>query len=162
MKNYDIVGQPIKRIDAYEKVTGKARYVGDMKLPGMLYAKIFRSSKAHAIVKSVNIEKAKALDGVVTVLTYDDCPDIPFTTCGHPLPFDTPLDSRMLNKHVRYVGDPIAVVAAESQDIADAAVDLIEVEYVRCCLISIKNNINFTFFCYPSGEYRFCFHKHNI
>lgn len=129
MKIYDVVGQPIKRIDAYEKVTGKAKYVGDIKLPGMLYGKIFRSTKAHAIVKHVNIEKAMALEGVVTVLTYDDCPDIPFTTCGHPLPFDTPLDSRMLNKHVRYVGDPIAAVAAVSQDIADKAVDLIEVEY---------------------------------
>lgn len=129
MRTFDVVGKPVNRIDAYEKVTGKAKYVGDMKVPGMLYGKIFRSTKAHAIVKSLNIEKAKALDGVVAVLTYDDCPDIPFTVCGHPFPFDTPLDSRILNKHVRYVGDPIAAVAAESQDIADRAVDLIEAEY---------------------------------
>lgn len=129
MKTFDVVGQPVNRSDGYEKVTGRAKYVGDIKVPGMLYGKIFRSAKAHAVIKSLDTTKAKALDGVVAVVTYDDCPDIPFTTCGHPFPFDTPLDSRILNKHVRYVGDPIAAVAAVSKDIAERAVALIEAEY---------------------------------
>ena len=129
MKKLDVVGQSIPRVDAYEKVTGKATYVGDMSLPGMLYGKVYHSPVAHAMITKIHTEKARALPGVEAVITYEDVPNIPFTTCGHPLPFDTPLDSLILSKHVRYVGDPVAAVAATTPEIAAKAVSLIEIEY---------------------------------
>ncbi len=129
MKKLDVVGQKKPRIDAYEKVTGQAKYVGDMRLPGMLYGKVYHSPVAHAIITKVHTEKAKALPGVEAVITYEDVPNIPYTPCGHPFPFDTPLDTLILEKHVRYVGDPVAAVAATTPEIAAKAVSLIEIEY---------------------------------
>jgi len=90
MEKYSYVGQRVKRIDAFDKVTGKSKYVGDLKMDGMLYGKILRSPVAHGIVKSIDITKASKLPGVVTILTYDDVPNIPYTTTGHPYPEDTP------------------------------------------------------------------------
>lgn len=116
-------------MDAYDKVTGKAVYVGDLKFDNLLHAKILRSPYAHALVKRIDTTKAQALPGVRCVLTYDDVPHIPFTTCGHPLPFDSPLDTLILERHVRYVGDTVAAVAAQTPEIAAKALTLIEVEY---------------------------------
>lgn len=129
MDKHFVVGQPVERVDAYDKVTGKATYVGDMKFDHLLQGKILRSPYAHAIVKSIDTSKAKALPGVRAVLTYDDVPHIPFTPCGHPLPFDSPLDSLIFEKEVRYVGDTVAAVAADTKEIAEKAISLIDVEY---------------------------------
>ncbi len=129
MTQHSVVGVSAPRIDAYDKVTGRAVYVGDMKFPHMLQGKVLRSPYAHALVKRIDTSKALALPGVRCVLTSKDVPDIPFTLCGHPLPFDTPLDARIFATHVRYVGDPVAAVAAETREIAEKALGLIEVEY---------------------------------
>ncbi len=129
MDEHFVVGRPVERLDAYDKVTGKATYVGDMKFDRLLQAKILRSPYAHALVKRIDVSRAKALPGVRAVLTYDDVPHIPFTPCGHPLPFDSPLDMQILENHVRYVGDPVAAVAADTREIAEKALGLIEVEY---------------------------------
>ncbi len=123
------IGKSIPRVDGVGKVTGEAKYVGDLYLPGMLYGKIFHSTIAHGIIEKINTDKAKALKGVAAVLTYEDVPNIKFTTCGHPLPNDTPLDSLILGKKIRYYGEPIALVAAESLEIAEEALKLIEVTY---------------------------------
>lgn len=125
MSELAYVGQRVKRVDAFDKVTGKGKYVGDIKMEGMLYGKILRSPVAHGIVKKIDVTKAKALPGVVAVITYEDVPKIPYTTTGHPYPEDTPLDTLILAKHVRYIGDPIAAVAAETLEIAQKAIDLI-------------------------------------
>lgn len=129
MSRFDVIGQSIPRIDAYDKVTGQAVYIGDMKLPGMLYAKIYHSPVAHAVITKIHTEKAKAIEGVRAVVTFEDILPIPYTTCGHPLPFDTPLDTMILNRHVRYVGDPVAAVVADTPQIALEAVRQIEIEY---------------------------------
>lgn len=128
-KEFIAVGHNKEKYDSYDKVTGKATYVADMKLPGMLYAAVKHSTIPHGIIKSMDTSKALALPGVVAVITPDDVPDIPYSSCGHPMPYDTPLDQYILNKHVRYIGDRIAAVAAETQEIAEEAVRLIEVEY---------------------------------
>ena len=128
-KEFISVGKNMEKIDSYAKVTGKATYVADMHLPGMLYGAVKHSTIAHGIIKSMDVSKARALPGVVAVITPDDIPDIPYSSCGHPWPYDTPLDQYILNRHVRYVGDRIAAVAAETQEIAEEAVRLIEVEY---------------------------------
>lgn len=129
MREYDVIGHSCTKPDSYDKVTGKAVYVGDRHIKGMLYAKLLRSPVAHGIITSINTEKAKEIPGVYGVFTYEDVPDIPFTTCGHPRPFDTPLDSFILSRHVRFVGDPIAAVAAKTPEIAEKAVKLIEFTY---------------------------------
>lgn len=128
-KEYISVGKCKEKFDSFDKVTGRATYVADMHLPGMLHGKIVHSSHAHALIKSIDVSKARALPGVHAVLTADDVPQIPFSACGHPMPYDTPLDMRILTNHPRYVGDPIAAIAAETDDIANDALELIEVEY---------------------------------
>ena len=129
MKECNVVGKSVPRIDAWAKSTGAAKYVGDMQRPDMLHAKILHSPLPHALIKSIDVSRAAALPGVRAVITYKDVPQIPFTTCGHPYPFDTPKDSLILSRHLRYVGDPVAAVAADTPDIALDALELINVEY---------------------------------
>jgi len=129
MKKYNVVGKSVPRIDAWAKATGAAKYVGDMQRSDMLHAKILHSPLAHAWIRRIDVSRAAALPGVRAVITYMDVPQIPFTTCGHPYPFDTPKDSLILSRHLRYVGDPVAAVAADTQEIALNALELIEVEY---------------------------------
>ena len=129
MADFDVVGKPHKRKDAFEKVTGRARYVADLKVPGLVYGKVLHSPVAHAMFTKIDTSAAKALPGVISVLTYEDVPDIPFTYCGHPQPYDTPLDTKIFNQHARYVGDPVAGVVAKTPEIAAEALSLITYEY---------------------------------
>ncbi len=118
------VGISSTRQDAIEKVTGQAKYTGDFAFPGLLEGKALRSIFPHALIESVDTQRAESLDGVVAILTRDDLKDIdPFY--GHCLR-DRPL---IAIDHVRYVGEPVAVVAAENGEIADEALSLIEVRY---------------------------------
>ena len=128
-KEFISVGKNMEKFDSYDKVTGKATYVADMHLPGMLHGKILHSTHAHALIKSIDVSKARALPGVHAVLTAADVPQIPYSGCGHPMPYDTPLDMRILTDHPRYVGDAIGAVAAATDDIAEEPLRLIEVEY---------------------------------
>lgn len=129
MRDFKVVGRSVPRVEAASKTTGQAVYVGDMRRPGMLYGKLLRSPHAHANIKSIDVSKARALPGVHAVLTYKDVPQIPYTTCGHPHPPDTPEDMRIIGQKMRYVGDTVAAIAAETPDIAADAAELIEVEY---------------------------------
>ena len=129
MAQFDVIGKPHTRKDAYEKVTGRARYVADLKVPGLTYGKVLHSPVAHAMFTKIDTSAARALPGVVCVVTYEDVPDIPFTYCGHPFPYDTPLDTKIFNQHARFVGDPIAGVVAETPEIASEALSLITYEY---------------------------------
>jgi len=128
-KEYQYIGKNVPRIEVMDKITGRAKFVGDIKMSGMLYGRILRSPIPHGIIKSIDASRAKALPGVKAVLTYLDVPQIPFTVCGHPHPDDTPKDSLILGQKVRYMGDPVAAVAAETGEAAAAALELIDVEY---------------------------------
>jgi len=117
------ISQPLPRPDAVEKVTGQGIYADDLYLEGMLHAKVLRSSQPHARLLKVNTERAKAMSGVVAVLTAQDIPGR--KDCGvHEI--DWPV---LCYDKVRYVGDAIALVAAETEQIAEQALKLIEVEY---------------------------------
>ena len=129
MAEFDVIGKPVRRKDAYEKVTGRARYVADLNVPGLLYGKVFHSPVAHARFIKIDTSRAEALPGVVCTVTYEEVPDIPFTSCGHPFPYDTPLDMKILNQHARYVGDAVAGVVAVTPEIAEKALKLIDYEY---------------------------------
>lgn len=118
-----VVGQSIPRTDAQAKVTGKLRYGADYPQEGFLHGKILRSSYPHALIKSVHAEKARNLPGVVAVLTAKD---VPGRNGFGPFIPDQPV---ICGEKVRFVGDGVALVAAESEEIAHRALSLIVVEY---------------------------------
>ena len=117
-----IVGQPIGRVDGVEKVRGEARYSADVALPGLIWGKALRSPLPHARIVRIDTAKAKALPGVLAVLTAQDLPNV---LVGRRM-FDMPLLAR---DRVRFIGEKLAVVAALDPDIAEEALGLIDVEY---------------------------------
>ena len=119
------MGDRIKRIDARDKVLGRAQFTDDIYLDGMIYGKAVRSAYPRARVLSINTEKAKALPGVIAVFTADDIPGV--NQIGH-IKHDW-YTMIPVGEITRYLGDAIALVAAETQALADQAVKLVEVEY---------------------------------
>ena len=127
------VGKSVARVDAFDKVTGRTKYYEDRMPAGALYIRIKHAEIAHGFVKSVDTAAAEAIDGVVKVLTCFDVPDIPFPTAGHPWSMDPGhqdvADRHLLNRHVRYYGDDVAVVIAENEVAAMQGVRALKVEY---------------------------------
>ena len=127
------VGKSVARVDAFDKVTGRTKYYEDRMPAGALYIRIKHAEIAHGFVKSVDTSAAEAIDGVVKVLTCFDVPDIPFPTAGHPWSMDPGhqdvADRHLLNRHVRYYGDDVAVVIAENEVAAMQGVRALKVEY---------------------------------
>jgi CO/xanthine dehydrogenase Mo-binding subunit len=117
---YRHIGKQTPRRDAREIVTGQAQYFDDIHLPGMLYGKVLRSPHAHANIKHIDTSRAEALPGVRAVLTHEH-------TEGWE--WGIPKHIRILDSKARYVGDAVAMVAADTIDIAEDALELIEVEY---------------------------------
>jgi len=118
-----IIGKPVPRPDARAKVTGEAVFAADLYFENMLHAKVLRSARPHARIRRVDTSKAKALSGVVAVLTADD---IPGARAHGTIRADWPT---LCWDKVRYTGDAVALVAAESEAIAEQALSLIEVDY---------------------------------
>ncbi len=116
------VGKSLPRIDSIYKVRGETKYTFDMELPKMLYAKIKRSTVAHGKILKIDTSKAEKLEGVRAIMTSADIPDRKF---GYGLN-----DEAIIPRdRVRYIGEPVAAVAADTEDIAEEAIDLIDVEY---------------------------------
>ncbi len=124
-----IVGKPERKVDAAKLVTGKPAFVDDIELRDMLYGRLLTSPHAHAIIRDIDASEARALPGVHAVLTHKDVPRIPYTTAGQSWPEPGPHDQYCLDYIVRFVGDRVAAVAAETPEIAEQALDLIHVEY---------------------------------
>lgn len=129
MKPFHSVGKPEIKVDAVKLVQGKPAFVDDITMRGMLYARVLHSPVAHARIKRINAEKARALPGVAAVLTWQDIPRVVYSTAGQSDPIPGPLDAFSLDNKVRFVGDRVAFVAAETEEIANKALELIEVEY---------------------------------
>lgn len=132
---FSYIGKRMPRPDIGPKVTGEAKYTEDMVVPGMLEGRILCSPHAHAKIKNIDTSKAKALPGVVAVITHQDVPDRKFTRStmaeaepGGMYPMERQ-DQYVLSEKVRYIGDWVAAVAAEDIYTAEKALDLIEVEY---------------------------------
>lgn len=123
------VGKPEPKVDAVKLVQGKPAFTADIELRGMLIAKVLHSPVAHAIIRSIDASKARALPGVAAVLTWEDIPRVVYSTAGQSDPIPGPLDSFSLDYKVRFVGDRVAFVAAETEEIANQALALIDVEY---------------------------------
>ena len=124
-----IIGTSVKRTDLLGKVTGDAKYVADMAPTGLLYARTKRSNVAHALITRIDTSKALALPGVKAVLTHENVPRVLHAGSPHPRSASVTCDQYILDNKVRYWGESVAVVAATSEEIAEAALDLIEVEY---------------------------------
>jgi len=117
------IGKSIPRKEGIGKTTGDTKFFSDMILPNMLWAKVARSKYPHALIRKIDVSKAESLPGVVTVLTHKDVPGL--NGFGIVIP-DQPV---LCSDKVRFLGDAIAVVAAESEEIAETAVQLVEVDY---------------------------------
>ena len=129
MSKLDSVGKTPNKVDGVKLATGKPAFTDDVHPDGLLYATLLTSPHAHAVIKDIDISKAKALKGVVEILTYKDLPRIKYTTGGQSFPQPPPLDQVVFDKKVRHVGDRVAVVAAENREIAEKALKLIDVTY---------------------------------
>ena len=127
----DILGSAIERREDPSLLTGDAEYTDDIQLPDSAHAAILRSQYAHARIEGIDTSEAEAMDGVHAVLTpwSDAVPDAKYTSAGQSYPEPSLWDMNVLNEHVRYVGDPVAAVAAEDPEAAAAAVESVEVEY---------------------------------
>ena len=125
----DIVGRSVRRRDVAEKMSGSARYTADIRLPGMLFARLKRSTVAHALIRRIDARRALALPGVKAVLTHENVPRVLHYGSPHPRSASCTMDQYILDRKVRYWGEAVAAVAAASDEIAEEALALIEVEY---------------------------------
>ena len=130
------IGKPTTRIDAVERVTGKAAYTGDVKLPGMLYARVLRSLHAHARIRRIDVSRARALPGVRAVITHENCKAVwgaGSIAGGQQYNEETKKITKQrryaFNNPVRFVGEPVAAVAAVDRHVAEDALQLITVDY---------------------------------
>lgn len=123
------VGQDIPKQDGPDLVTGKPVYTADWAPPGLLHLKVVRSPHPHARIRHIDTTKAKAIEGVEAVFTHKDITRRAYSTAGHGAPVPDPLDHYLLDNKVRFIGDRVAAVVAESEKIAAIACEQIEVEY---------------------------------
>jgi carbon-monoxide dehydrogenase large subunit len=122
MAEYQVIGQPYGRVDGVDKVTGAARYTADVQLPGTLWAKVVRSPFSHARILNIDPSEALALPGVRAVITGADTKGVLFGRRLRDIP-------ALAEERVRFIGERVAAVAAEDEDIAEAAARRVEVEY---------------------------------
>ena len=122
-KDFKVIGKPFRKVDARAKCVGQTKFADDIVLPRMLFCKLLRSHLPHALIKSIDVSKALALPGVFAVITGKDLP-IPYGI----LPVSQDEHALCIDK-VRFIGDPVAAVAAIDEDVAFDAMNLIEVEY---------------------------------
>lgn len=123
------IGRPEPKVDAVKLAQGKPAFTADIEMRGMLVAKVLHSPVAHARIRRIDAARARALPGVAAVLTWQDIPRVVYSTAGQSDPIPGPLDMFSLDQKVRFVGDRVAFVAAETEAIAEQALEWIEVEY---------------------------------
>jgi 4-hydroxybenzoyl-CoA reductase subunit alpha len=134
---FSVVGQPLPKIDAWAKVTGETRYADDLVLPRMAFGKLLRSAHPHARLRAIDTTRARALPGVLAVITGHDLPRVKFGIL--PVSQD---EEALCTEKVRMVGDPLAAVAAVDEETAEAACRLIEVDYEPLpALMSIQESL---------------------
>ena len=128
-KEYKVVGKAFRKKDSMQLLTGKPVYVDDITPGNALVVKILRSPHANAIVQEINTDTAKKVPGVVDIYTWQDVPQTRFTIAGQTYPEPSPYDRLIIDRHVRFVGDVVAIIAAETEKAAFKAMKLIKVRY---------------------------------
>ncbi len=129
LKKREVVGQNVLKVDGIPLATGQPKFTMDMDLPGALVGKILYSPHAHAEIVSIDTSEAEKVPGVMCILHYGNVPRVPYTTAGQGWPEPSPYDTVLFDKKVRYVGDRVAAVAAETEEAALEALRKIRVEY---------------------------------
>ncbi|HBA84100.1 MAG TPA: aldehyde oxidase [Verrucomicrobia bacterium] len=128
-KDFKVVNKSVRKIDALSLALGKPSFVADYKAADALYVKMLWSPHAHAQIKAIDISAAEKMPGVKAVLYYGNVPRVAHCTAGQGYPEPSPYDTFMFDKKVRFVGDRVAAVAAETPEQAEAAVKAIKVDY---------------------------------
>ncbi len=128
---FKYVNKPIEKIDGLALVTGNEQYTDDFNFKDMLYVSILHSGFAHAVIENIDDSAARNIPGVAEILSYKNVKQILYTTAGQGYPEPSPYDTVLFGNIMRYVGDNVCAVAAESKEIADAALKKIKVKYKR-------------------------------
>jgi len=131
MNGFEYIGKNIGKIDAMALATGQPLFTDDISFPNTLHIKILYSPHAHAIIEDIDTSEAEKIPRVKLILTYKNTPQVLHTTAGQGWPEPSPYDTCMFNKKVRYVGDRVAAVAAETEEIAYEALKHIKVNYKK-------------------------------
>lgn len=129
MKKFKVVNNVTPSVDGKGIMMGRAVFTDDLAPTNSLILKVLRSPHAFAHIKDIDVSEAEAYPGVACILTYKNVPHVPFTRAGQGYPEPSPHDKFVLDEYVRYVGDEVAVVAAETEEIALEALKLIKVDY---------------------------------
>ena len=128
-KEYKVINKSYRKKDAMQLLLGKPVYTDDVKPQDALVVKILRSPHANAIVESIRTDAAKKVPGVVDIFTWEDVPQNRFAIAGQTFPEPSPYDRLIIDRHVRFAGDVVAIIAAETEKAALKAMKLIKVEY---------------------------------
>ena len=128
-KDYSAINKSVRKKDAMQLLLGKPVYTDDVRPNDALIVKILRSPHANAIVESINTKAAKLVPGVVDIYTWEDVPTTRFAIAGQTYPEPSPYDRLILDRHVRFAGDAVAIIAAETEAAALKAMRIIKVEY---------------------------------
>ncbi|WP_300840475.1 xanthine dehydrogenase family protein molybdopterin-binding subunit [uncultured Acetatifactor sp.] len=128
-KEYRSVNKSVRKKDAMQLLLGKSVYTDDITPDGALVVKLLRSPHANAIVRDINTAIAKKVPGIVDIYTWEDVPSTRFAIAGQTYPEPSPYDRLIIDRHVRFVGDVVAIIAAETEKAADKAMKLIKTDY---------------------------------
>jgi putative selenate reductase molybdopterin-binding subunit len=128
-KTFRVVNTSVRKIDAVGLATGRRAFTDDFTLTGMLYGAVLRSPHAHAVIRSIDTSEAEQMPGIHAVIHSRNTPRIMHTTAGQGYPEPSPYDTAMFNKKVRFVGDRVVALAAETEELAAAAIRTVKVEY---------------------------------
>ena len=128
-KDYRAINKPVRKKDSMQLLLGKPVYTDDITPRDALVVKLLRSPHANAIVQEIDTSLAKKVPGVAAIYTWQDVPQRRFTIAGQTYPEPSPYDRLILDRHVRFAGDAVAIIAAETEKAALKAMRLIKVKY---------------------------------
>ena len=150
-----IVNKGIAKIDAMSLVTGKPVYTEDIAPKNALVVKVLRSPHAHAIIEDINTTIAMKVPGIECIITYKDVPNKRFTMAGQSYPEPSPYDRLILDERVRYVGDPVAIIAGENEKAVKKAMKLIKVKYKKLeAVLNFEESIDNEVIVHPEDNYK--------
>lgn len=129
MQQFTHVNQSIRKTDSMQLLLGKPLFMDDIVPKDALIVKLLRSPYAHAIVKEIDTSRAKNVEGIVDIYTWQDVPNLRYTNAGQTYPEPSAYDRLIIDRHLRFVGDVVAIVSAENEKAADRALKLIKVQY---------------------------------
>jgi len=129
MQQFTHVNQSIRKTDSIQLLLGKPLFMDDIVPKDALIVKLLRSPHAHAMVKEIDTSRAKNVEGIVDIYTWQDVPNLRYTNAGQTYPEPSAYDRLIIDRHLRFVGDVVAIVAAENEKAADRALKLIRVQY---------------------------------